>query len=88
MMHVLPCPYNLQGNKHAMLAVLKQEDPILVQMYYRATSMTSMGVTSAELLLGQKIHTLFSQKDSGSGKWPGKAPIRCKCTEAKDLYME
>lgn len=88
--HVTSSPHNPQGNGHAERAVqtakriLKQEDPLLALMCYRATPSSSTGVSPAELLMGRKIRTrLPSLKRHLVPKWPDKDLIRCRDEEAK-----
>ncbi len=85
-----PVPTTLRGNGHAEGAVqtakcvLKQEDPLLALMCYRARSMTSTGISPAEVFMGWKIRTpLPSLKRNLVPKHPGKALIRHKDAEAE-----
>lgn len=91
-MHVTISPHNPQGNGHVERAVqtakriLKQEDPLLALMCYRATPMASTGLIPAELLMGRKMRTtLPSLKRNLVPKWPGEALIRRRDAEAKQL---
>lgn len=61
--HVMSSPHNPQGNRHAERAVqttkciLKQVGLQLALMCYRATPTTTMGVSPAQMFMGQKIRT-------------------------------
>ncbi len=89
-MHLTSSPHNPQGNGLAERAVktgkriLKQDDPLLALVCYRATPATSTGVSPAELLMGRKIRTTVpSLKRTLNPKWPGKALIRHRDEQAK-----
>nr|XP_023665577.1 uncharacterized protein K02A2.6-like [Paramormyrops kingsleyae] len=89
--HITSSPHNPQGNGHAERAVqtakriLKQEDPWLALMSFRATPNTSTSISPAELLMGRKIRTtLPTLQKNLRPKWPSKASIREKDEAAKE----
>ena len=88
--HTTSSPYHPQGNGHAERAVqtakriLKQEDPLLALMGYRATPTSSTGVSPAEMRMGHKILTPLSSFEKNLiPKWPDRNLVRRRDEEAK-----
>ncbi|KAL1254336.1 hypothetical protein QQF64_016565 [Cirrhinus molitorella] len=93
--HITSSPHNPQGNGHAEKAVqtakriLKQDDPVLALMCFRATPTSSTGVSLAELLMGRKIRTTLPTLPTNlKPKWPNKSSIkeRDKAAKEKQAY--
>lgn len=91
--HITSSPHNPQGNGHAERAVqvakrmLKQDDPVLALMCYRATPSASTSVSPAKLLMGWKIRTtLPSLKKNLVSRWPDRDLIRRRDAEAKQQH--
>uniref|UniRef100_A0AAY5L1S7 Integrase catalytic domain-containing protein n=1 Tax=Esox lucius TaxID=8010 RepID=A0AAY5L1S7_ESOLU len=88
--HVTSSPHYPQSNGQAERAVqvaksiLKQEDPLLALMAYRATPTSSTGVSPSELLMGRKIRiTLPTLQDKLKPNWPNEDVIRRADAAAK-----
>lgn len=90
--HVTSSPHHAQGNGHAERGVqsakriLKQKDPLLALMCFRATPCTTTGVSPAELLMGRKIKTTLPILEANlQPKWPDLDTVRERDSTEKEL---
>lgn len=88
--HVTSSPHYPQSNGQAERAVqtakgiLRQNDPLLALMSYRATPSSSTGVSPAELLMGRKLRTtLPTLQDNLKPGWPAEEEIQQADATAK-----
>lgn len=88
--HTTSDPHYPQGNGAAERAVqtakriLKQEDPFLALMTYRATVMETTGCSPAQLIMGRNIRTRLPViKSQLYPRWPDLVKVAEKDAEAK-----
>ena len=68
--HTTSSPYHPKANGEALSGVriakkiLKQSDPFVALMSYRATPHTATGVSPSQLMMGREIHTLLPTLES------------------------
>lgn len=81
--HITSSPYNPQGKGHAERAVqtakciLKQDDPLVELMCFRATPTSSTGVSPAKWLMGRKIRTTLPTLPKNlRPNWPRKSSVK------------
>lgn len=89
--HVTSSPHFPQSNGHAVMVIqvakniLRQEDPLLALMSYRATSSVSMHFSQAELLMRRWIRTtLPTMEENLKPAWPEDGKVRKADALAKD----
>ena len=89
--HVTSSPYFAQSNGEAERPVqtakkiLKQSDPFLALMIYRATPHTATGYSPAELIMGRKIRTTLPvMAQNFIPKWPDTKRVESNDRKAKD----
>ena len=67
--------------------ILRQTDPFLALMSYRATPIQATGASPAQLMLGRQIRTMVPTVDRVlSPKWPNMAKVRMADARAKAGY--
>lgn len=91
--HVTSSPYYPQSNGAAERAVqiaktcLRQSDPMLALMIYRATPNSTTGVSPAQLLMGRQIRTTVPTIDRHlEPKWPDMAAVRLQDKTSKENH--
>ena len=91
--HVTTSPHFPQGNGKAESAVkiakhiLKQKDPSLALLIYRATPIQATGYSPAQLMLGRQLRTPIPVlEEKLTPQWPDMALVRAADSKAKAAY--
>ena len=95
--HVTSSPYYPQGNGEAeslvkiAKKVLKQEDPFIALMAYRATPIPATGVSPSQLIMGRLIRTCTTLPTLGRNllpAWPDFSSVREADKKMKKKYSK
>ena len=91
--HITSSPYYPQYNGEAERAVqtakkiIRQANPFLALMSYRATPLQASGASPAQLMLGRQIKTTLPTVDKVlAPKWPDFTKVRKADTKVKENY--